>query len=108
MIKEQTQEVVRFKPTRDRWADKRKQELMLSGKLPPEEDSDYGKEYDDYGFEIKPDAPKERKILPDYKKKAPVIPSMNQLVKGSEEIQWWLNRAISYVKPFLGEVTRYV
>jgi hypothetical protein len=33
---------------------------------------------------------------------------MNQLVKGSDEIQWWLNRAISFVKPHLGEVTRYL
>ena len=33
---------------------------------------------------------------------------MNQLVKGSEEIQWWLNKAISFIWPELGEVTRYV
>lgn len=33
---------------------------------------------------------------------------MNQLIKGNEEIQWWLNRAISYIKPYIGEVVRYV
>lgn len=33
---------------------------------------------------------------------------MNQLLRGSEEIQWWLTRAISFVKPYIGEVTRYL
>ena len=29
-------------------------------------------------------------------------------MRGKDEIQWWLNRAISYIKPYIGECTRFV
>jgi hypothetical protein len=64
---------------------------------------------EDYGDEIAPQRNNQRNHQQNAEfKVSGTKTAMNQLIKGSEEIQWWLSRAISYVKPYIGEVTRYV
>ena len=97
-VTNQAQNLINFQPTRDRWADRELQRKMLNGEIMMDEndnnfDDEYGVEEDNGKPAMKFSGKK---------------PTMNQLLKGCDEIQWWLNRAISYVKPFLGEVTRYV
>ena len=72
---------------------------MMRGEI----DGDDG--IDDYGDEINSQPTQANKKQID---EIGASKAMTQIIKGSEEIQWWLSRAISFCSPIFGEVHRYL